>query len=830
MNSPSFNYALQKLQALVAEVSPCGNLNEAGTRFKIIDSLIEILGWNKKITNVEVYEKENGFTDYELGCPRKVIVEAKRQGVVFDLPVGLEASGKAEISLLQRHSQSLKDAINQAQEYCASRGVAIACICNGHQLVIFIAVKTNGSSPLEGEALVFSSLKDIVDRFSVLWNVLSVPGVDEGRIFDVLEEKKHGIPIKWSTQVRKNLRYPSDLQASLKAVADLLILDIPENRELQGMFYEQCYCESGALSKYALSSKELIKARYNALFSDIDSDSTIVVPVKKKKSKHALDSSVILESLSKRPIILIGDVGVGKTTFVKNLFLSNDTPEFKNALYLYVDLGSEAALSDLRLSEYVKDRIVNLLTENYGVDIYERHFLNGVYSSEIVRFSKGLYAPLKETDPVSYEKEKIRMLEELMKNKSEHLKRSLSHYAKAAKKQIIIFLDNADQRDFEFQQQAFLISQELAVGWNSLVFISVRPLTFYKSKSAGILTAYPHKIYTIAPPRIEDVVRKRLIFAEKISKREIPLPLDKMRGANWLQIPSFTAFATVLIRSLEKNKDLNEFLENVTGGNVRLSLTFIRDFIGSSNVDTEKIIGEENSSYLIPIHEFSKQALLGDYSYFDSNSSIALNLFDVSESDKREHFITPILLAFLNQKTFQNADGFVLSDSVFKELQRLGFKVSQIEWTLKRSINRKLIELPSRFTFDEDDARLLNNKRIDGPFRVTSLGLYHIARWIGEFAYLDAISVDTPIFEKEADDQIGKMFQSGSFNISIRLRRTKRFRDYLLAVWRDFGEPPSYFDFAQSIKAQSDSFVRVETAVNQIYSATETLKSEPKSL
>lgn len=53
--------------------------NEAQTRHHIIDEIIyNVLDWPKDQVEVEGYEQKT-FTDYELGKPRQVIIEAKRE-------------------------------------------------------------------------------------------------------------------------------------------------------------------------------------------------------------------------------------------------------------------------------------------------------------------------------------------------------------------------------------------------------------------------------------------------------------------------------------------------------------------------------------------------------------------------------------------------------------------------------------------------------------------------------------------------------------------------------------------------------------------------------
>jgi hypothetical protein len=76
--------ALEALLKDVADHAP--EWNEAETRLHFIDRfVIECLGWSRDVLRVEVAQGRS-YTDYELGQPRAVIWEAKREGAYFELP------------------------------------------------------------------------------------------------------------------------------------------------------------------------------------------------------------------------------------------------------------------------------------------------------------------------------------------------------------------------------------------------------------------------------------------------------------------------------------------------------------------------------------------------------------------------------------------------------------------------------------------------------------------------------------------------------------------------------------------------------------------------
>ena len=657
----------------------------------------------------------------------------------------------------------------------------------------------------------FNGLNDLKENFDIAWQLISSVGVKEKHIFNYLTSENAGIPNKLSSKLTgyPASRYPSEIQATLRQLSELFIQDVAENEELEERFFSKCYCESGALSKYALLSKKILDARYAALFS-CGEKVPHIKPVKEKKNDN-VSPDILSEAIARRPIVLLGDVGVGKTSFVKNLMYNSAYAEFRNAIYIYIDLGSNAALtSDIK--GFVLNEIESQILEKYKIDISNYKFIKGVYASDIYRFSNGIWGEKKESDPSLYETKLLEHLEQLTKDKGQHLKRSTAAYSKSSQRQIIISLDNADQRDYEIQQSAFIISQELAKEWSATVFISVRPQTFFKSKRSGALSAYPHKIFTISPPRIDSVIEKRLLFALDMAEGKMPL-----ETINYVRVnaANLALFIKALLSSLKENNELYEFLSNITGGNIRSAIEFVTSFIGSPNVDANKIIDimANEGRYTIPLHEFTKSVLFGDYSHYSADTSIAMNIFDVSTADQNEHFLVPIIISFLeyNDKHKDN-DGFCKSQIIIEEIQNLGFTVNQITSGLRRATNKKIIETSQRITFEEDINGVLTGDMPDS-FRITTIGAYHLKRWLGAFTYLDAMVFDTPIFDPSIRSDLNPSLNL--LSIDKRFDRAILFRKYLLGCWSRISNKPDFFNFEEYLSDGEQSFLKVKTVIER---------------
>ncbi|MDO8653298.1 MAG: hypothetical protein Q7R66_14025 [Undibacterium sp.] len=805
-----FVIAQKNLTSLIGKYTEMGCRNEAETRFHFIDVfLTECLGWERNSIPVERYQRGER-SDYELGTPPCIILEAKRDAIYFEIPVRKQNTYLISIQQLIAISKEAAEAIEQVQGYCAKRGVRYAAISNGVQLILFVGTRTDGRSPFDGRALVFDGFQQIKEGFPQIFNFISPLGASSNKLLTFLDANGiAGIPEKISTKLANHpsFRYQSESQNSLRMIAELLLEDIARTEEIEERFYRECYCESGPLSQDALVSKNLLRTRYAALFHPSE-EAPSVVPVKQKGK--TISSEILAESLSRRPIILIGDVGVGKTSFLKNLILVQAEEEFKNSIYIYLDLGVNAFL-DSNLEEYVRTEVVKQLFDRYHIDIDSNAFIEKSYRDEIKKFQRGLYGKLETSNPALYETKLIEFLSDQQQSSENHLRISIQEVSKSTNKQIILIFDNVDQRELAVQQRAFIVAQAVAQHWGAIVFLSVRPNTFHQSKRSGSLSAYPNKVFYIMPPRPELVLEKRLVFALNIAEGR--LPLESISSVS-LNLENIAIFLKVLLYSLKKNPAVSEFLSNITGGNVRSMIDFVTKFTGSPNVDSDKIIEiyRRSRDYIIPLHEFSKAALLGDYSNYDPHSSIAMNIFDVRYPDKREHFLCPILLAYLNYDAMhRNIEGFVAALRIKQEMQQHGFSIEQTESALRRMTNKKLIETTQRVTFEESLGSELTGELTDA-FRITTIGAYHLVRWSATFAYLDAMVFDTPIFDSKVKDRCAANVES--FDIHHRYTRTVSFVEYLNHEWAESGLVAPYFNWPTLIQHGAETFQSVQTHIN----------------
>ena len=163
-----------------------------------------------------------------------------------------------------------------------------------------------------------------------------------------------------------------------------------------------------------------MKTRYENLFEKNSEN----ISIKPAMSKAGIDrdlKSIASQSISKRPILLIGDVGVGKSSFINNLINVEAKDVFEKCITFKVDLGTKIILqSDIK--DAIVDEIIRLLDEEYSIDIYEYNSVKNTYFGEYEKFKKGIYKPLFDVNSeratektIEFFEEKLLLIKGLMK-------------------------------------------------------------------------------------------------------------------------------------------------------------------------------------------------------------------------------------------------------------------------------------------------------------------------------------------------------------------------------------------------------------------------------
>ncbi|HEU4905414.1 MAG TPA: hypothetical protein VFT19_04775, partial [Solirubrobacterales bacterium] len=554
-------------------------------------------------------------------------------------------------------------------------------------------------------------------------------------------------------------------QYMLATLNVLFLPDYVRDDEDEEKFLLECYCPPGAFSGLAMLNKSVLRTRYSLALGQelqigLDEATT------KDGLNPALREEVAASSAGKDPMVLLGDVGVGKTMFLRRLLRVDAKEIAEHGVILYTDLGRDAVLGDIKT--YVSASFKAQLLNRYEIDIDAEEFLRATYQSEVKRFKKGIYGSLAESDTTEFKRREIDHLAALTENSEEHLRRSLEHLVKLRRQQVIVVLDNVDQRLQSDQEQVFLIAESIAKTWPCTVFVTLRPETFNASRVDGTLSGYQPRAFTVQPPRVEKVIAKRLEFGAKHYREEGRLP-------EWLgwtaDSEDLQRYLDILMKSFKRSEPLQLALVNLSGGNARRALELMTTFVNSPHAAHQQTLDRNSagSDYLVPAHDFLRAALLGSAEHYDPETSRIPNLFDVSTMDPREHFLLPCLLGMLHRDSSQgHGEGYILAENAYRALQDIGFMPDQVDFALSRAFAGGLVDaLPPEAGLGE--VRSL---------RLTTIGVYAYQALPREFQYVDAAVVATPVADASARESI-KVVRA----IKRRLERAQAFLGYLDASW-----------------------------------------------
>ncbi len=755
----------QVLLKRLPELASLTNLeNESTTRLRAIDTILfDILSWDKSSVETEKYCRAEGYADYifildENPC---MVLEAKRSGIEFVLSARKFEDRPYAFGLLAKECPQATKALNQAIGYAATLGARYVAISNGHQWLLSLTF-VPGQSLEKRLVYVFESLEVISSRFSTFYSCFSNKGIEKNIVSrDLLDTLKLPPPAKLSSRIPG---YPLSASRNVFQNEVSYILDylwqVMSQEENTLEFVENCYVNPGSHEDILALVRELIQ---------------------KRKTEDDILRSYEIEGIDKlphelahlpaeRPFVVLGEIGRGKSSFLKYLRFVAAKDYLNN--YLQIDLNFiDRPDDESQIAGFVYSEIERQLREYYSIDIYENRFVRGVLHSDLQRLKKTPRGVLYAKNKTHYREIELAEIEKIIVDKHVYLTKVIHHLKRGRQCSVALFLDNLDRRDPAIQEQAFLKASAMARDWSSLVFICLRPDTYYRSQRSGVLDTIAPTAFTVGQPNLSVVLKRRFAYAKRMSEGDSLGPklarvaaskdisFDLPRVAKIFQSCEFAA---------QKRHGIIPTLEAVSNGNLRRLLDFARSILCSGHLDTDKILSriESTGRYSIPDFEGIKTLLYGDYMHYDPTKSPFINLFDLWHAEPSEDFLKFSILHYLaNIPSDGPAKGFLQLSELLNYLATIGFSFSAAIEAAKALKEKHYVRRPV-----ERDSDLSEADKI----RLTSLGRYHIYSLISTFQYLDATIIDTPILDGEVRNKISEVT-----SIKERVQRTEYYLEYV---------------------------------------------------
>ena len=775
------------LDGFAGFVADRGRASEADTRVKVIDRvLVDVLGWPERDIARE-YAVSIGYIDYSMNLRGKpyIVVEAKREGITFTLPVG-ETARRGSLSGALMTGAAVSEAIQQVRSYCDDYGVRYAVATNGYTWIVFRAVRDD-MPWRRGQARVFASPDAIVDGFTDFWNLLSYEAICSGSL-----EDEFGSPHRVQRQLHRVLDtlFNSDLplernrlDAKLAPLIRAIFEDIGDHEQLEVL--RRCYVHSGSL-----------RIAINGLGVEITDQIPQVLrrwgvtPLHQGAKHGGALGATIAEGVrlnQGRLLLLLGGIGSGKTTFLKRYQRTVGKPVLDSTIWFHVDfLGAPTLPEDSE--PWVWAAILEQLRGRYGhLNLETRHNLKRAFADEIKSLTGTALLGLRQGTE-SYEDALTPYLLRWQEDRPEYVSRLLRLCQARRQVAIVMFIDNVDQLSPEHQARIFLLAQGVTRKIGTTTVIALREETYYTASVQRSFTAYTNRKFHIASPHFRGLISSRIDFALDLLEKGSPeIPeiagiydvLDRTAIADFLRIVRTSIF--------EQNRNIARFIEAVCFGNMRRALDMFATFLvsGASNVDKMLGIYEREGAYFVAFHEFLKSIMLGDRRYYKEESSFIMNLLNCTAEKNSSHFTTlrllRLLLAHRGEST-REGEGYFEISRVIQIFEDVFDNTEDVIRTMNVLLRRQLMEANSRSTESINEATHV---------RVTSAGWYYPTFLVASFGYLDLVLQDTPLDDpvlrddlvraiRNVDNLDGRTEQKLE-RLSVRFARVERFLHYLEA-------------------------------------------------
>ena len=756
--------AYQTFSKWLEHIESDSAVNEDTTRMRFIDTIIfDILGWDKKSVETEPYIETEGYADYifRVKGGSTLILEAKRVGVPFTLPNTHSYPPRAvPFRLIAEQCPAALEAMSQAVKYAIVVGARYTAISNGRQWLLMLTL-VEGIQLKDRGVVVFESFDAIRNRFSLFWDCFSPLMIQTNKPYAaLLDARRRPAPAKLAMSIEG---YPVGRENSgirnQHATGIQYIWEEVNASDNLLVFFKECYVEPVGHEKNRGLATQLLSDRAAKDLAEYERLSASEVPDLVKGGP-----------IGERPIVLLGRIGHGKSTFIRYLKTVAAAKALEN--YIQIDINFlDLPRTIAEVAKYVYSEVSGQLDQKYSIDIADDAVVRAALHGPLLAFRNTPRAKLylENSNTNAFKEAEVSFLEKETAETHAYLKRVLKHLQGGRRKSIAIFFDNLDKRS-DLQEEAFLIASAIAREWSAMTFICLRPGTFYKSRDSGVLDSIAPRLIEVHSPPTGLFLKRRFDFASAIASGEKLPPrghqaLAKSIAQDGTELSQL--FAS-LSASVQKDRAITSLFEAVANGNLRELLQHVGSTITSwhlNTVEMTKIIRDEGVFYLSH-HQAMRAMLYGNSIYFDPELSPFINLFDLKFADPVEHFLRPLclfLLDDLNAKSISR--GFMLFSDLVAKATAYSFTEDQIEETLMLLFAKRLVE---------DDSFSEQWPGVGLSLRLSLLGRYHVAELMSRFEYIDAVVVDTPIVDVSTSAQIRTVT-----SLQDRLLRGRAFLRYL---------------------------------------------------
>jgi hypothetical protein len=714
---------------------------ESDTRAKVIDPVLECLGWTSNEIKREPYAGwtgSKGFIDYLLLVDKKpiLVLEAKKSGRTFKIPSVLTTQRATTFrKLMATASDDLKEALDQCLRYSQHTGALYACATNGSDWVIFKPTHPFRSLP-DAKVIIFQGIDQVTKRIDEFFDFLSPTGIQEGRAEKGLLGRDIQVPT-FAKRLQDAFPYRRELSLEEEEYSNILdqmlqhyVIELQDETD-----FEECYLPAKGNRATSSTLDALISGRIEALKATSE-QATLDF------GAEMLAKPTFSNVASGRTVVLHGDVGAGKTSFLRYCELTlRSAGKLENAVWARVDLLPFAdrqfhpdevnAMLNL-ICKKIQDE-VSLATEKmsgrYDPDTWDH--LRDIYNAEVRKFQKARYPGSDDSDQAFLNHAREYVWEISKKDPQDHLVRVIQWLTVNCRLPVILVLDNSDQLGLEFQEFLYKLSETLQKVTSAVVILVMRTEAIMSHVIREHSIASVREQFLIQKAPLAQVLQKR--FARILKQ----LPHAYAGSSDKVAQDRLSVLMDTLQYEADVGSDTFRLIEAAGNGSIRDSLRAVSAVFRSSPRAMDRLVVEQHESGQARLTvEQALRALMREDIGSPESTKLIPNAFNV---DSQLTIPYSLGIRQLQQILSKESQTTYTYNSLLNDFSMAGIDRVIAERTIARMRSQRFLSVP----------HMLPGLRENDVVRVTNLGVVLLDILLYQNSYFSRAAFSTYIYDKD---------------------------------------------------------------------------------
>lgn len=483
------------------------------------------------------------------------------------------------------------------------------------------------------------------------------------------------------------------------------------------------------------------------------------------------------KQLEHQVLLIVGGVGVGKTTFIDHLQYAALPQDLINTtLWVRVNMNNAPVSAD-EIYNWLRMQIINGCRGSYPeIDFDELDTIKAIYSVEVRKFKKGI-GSLYQHDQNQYNEKLADFLNDLSNDLHKQAVAYTRYCSTERGKLLVIVVDNCDKRTLNQQLLMFEAAQWTQKEFRALVILPLREETYdnYRDKPP-LDTALKDLVFRIEPPMFHHVLVSRVQIAlneiKKTGDRTFRYELPNGFHVEYPQSDKAFYLTTIVHAIFEHDRQVRRMILGLSGRNIRRALEMFLEFCTSGHITEDFIfkIRQAEGQFLLPLHLVERVLLRMNRRFYDSDRSYVKNLVAIDHKDPHpNHFNRLMILRWLFGKFSQQGcagiKGYFPIKLLIDELSMYGLDPSII-----RRDTEYLAKAQCIITEDFRDEGLTD----DDLIRLAPAGFVHLDL-MTSVTYLAAVAEDTWFYVEAPARRIADRIQilQNHYNADIAIANAR---------------------------------------------------------